>query len=179
MGARFFITPALPVLPIASTLAAMNAAGLHVALLEPEIPPNTGNIVRSCAAVGAVLHLIEPLGFSLHDRYLKRAGLDYWPLLDLRVHANLAIFLDECAGLEIFYLTKKAGRHHTDPAYPVDVCFLLGRETLGLPDKLLEANRERCIRIPMKTDARSLNLSNAAAVVIYEYLRQRGFPGLA
>jgi tRNA (cytidine/uridine-2'-O-)-methyltransferase len=156
----------------------MNACGLHLALLEPEIPPNTGNIARSCAAVGAVLHLIEPLGFSLHDRYLKRAGLDYWPLLDLRVHENLSAFMAESAGLEIFYVTRKAGRSHTEPRYPQAVCFLLGRETLGLPENLLEANREHCIRIPMKADSRSLNLSNAAAIVVYEYLRQHGFPGL-
>jgi tRNA (cytidine/uridine-2'-O-)-methyltransferase len=156
----------------------MSAAGLHLALFEPEIPPNTGNIARTCAAVGAVLHLIGPLGFSLHDRYLKRAGLDYWPLVDLRLHEDLEAFMRDCAGLPLYCVTKKAGRAHTQPDYPDRACFLLGKETVGLPEAVLDLNRERCIRIPMRSGARSLNLSNAAAIVIYEYLRQKNYPGL-
>ena len=151
---------------------------LHIVLHEPEIPQNTGNIVRTCAAVGAVLHLIEPLGFKLEDRYLKRAGLDYWPLLEMRRHPNLEAFFADYPDGEFFYVTKKAGRTYADADFPARAFFLFGKETLGLPESLLAAHPERCVRIPMRREARSLNLSNAAAIIALEFFRRRGFPGL-
>ncbi len=151
---------------------------LHIVLHEPEIPQNTGNIVRTCAALGAVLDLVEPLGFRLEDRYLKRAGLDYWPLVDLRRHRSLDAFFAAYPDGEFFYVSKKAARSCADTDFPARAFFLFGKETLGLPESLLAAHPERCIRIPMRAEARSLNLSNAAAIIAYEFLRRRGFPGL-
>lgn len=151
---------------------------LHIVLHEPEIPQNTGNIARTCAALGAVLHLIEPLGFLLEDRYLKRAGLDYWPLVELRRYPDIEAFFAANAGGEFFYVTKKAERTYADVKFPPRAYFLFGKETLGLPEGLLAAHPGRCVRIPMRREARSLNLSNAAAIIGYEFHRRYGFPGL-
>jgi tRNA (cytidine/uridine-2'-O-)-methyltransferase len=151
---------------------------LHIVLHEPEIPQNTGNIVRTCAALGAVLHLIEPLGFSLEDRYLKRAGLDYWPLLELQRHPGLEAFFELHPRESCFFVSKKADQTYADVEFPARAVFLFGKESLGLPESLLSAYPGRCIRIPMRREARSLNLSNAAAVIAYEYYRRLGFPGL-
>jgi len=151
---------------------------LHIVLYQPEIPQNTGNIVRTCAALGAVLHLVEPLGFRLEDRYLKRAGLDYWPLVDLRRHRSLEDFFAAHGEGEFFFVTKKAALSCADGDYPPRSFFIFGPETRGLPDELLAAHRDRCVRIPMRRGARSLNLSNAVAILAYDFLRRRGFPGL-
>jgi tRNA (cytidine/uridine-2'-O-)-methyltransferase len=148
---------------------------INVVLIEPEIPPNTGNISRTCAAVGAVLHLVKPLGFSIEDKYLKRAGLDYWDSLELHIHENFEDLQSGYPKEKFFYSTTKASRIYTDIKYP-DGCFLVfGKETKGIDEKLLHENRDRCIRIPMKDNIRSLNLSNSVAIVIYEVLRQSGF----
>jgi tRNA (cytidine/uridine-2'-O-)-methyltransferase len=151
---------------------------LHIVLLEPEIPQNTGNIARTCSALGAVLHLIEPLGFSLADRYLRRAGLDYWPFVQVRVHPNLEAFLQEY-GTEHLYLASRRGkRFYTEVQYPDPCYFLLGKESTGLPQEILDRFPDRVVRIPTQAGVRSLNLSSAAAVLAYEYARQKGFPGL-
>ncbi len=150
----------------------------HIVLVEPEIPQNTGNIARTCAATGSVLHLVKPLGFSVSDRQLKRAGLDYWDLLDIRYYENLAHFFAENPNGEYWYLSTKAPRAYTEAQF-ADGCYLLfGKETKGLPEDLLTAHPERCLRIPMREGARSLNLSNSVAVVTFEALRQDGFRGL-
>lgn len=151
---------------------------LHVVLVEPEIPQNAGNIARTCAATGATLHLVEPLGFSLSDRYLKRAGLDYWPMAQVRVHKDFPSFLAAFENPALFFFTTKGARPYTDFAYGDDAFLVFGRETRGLPETLLSGYPERCARIPMLAAARSLNLSNSVAVAVYEVLRQRGFPGL-
>lgn len=151
---------------------------LNIALIEPEIPQNTGNIARTCAATGAVLHLVKPLGFSVDDRYLKRAGLDYWYLLDIRIYENSEEFFEVNKGAKMYFATTKADKTHCDVSYE-DGCFIVfGKETKGLPEELIEANLETAVRIPMKEEARSLNLSNSVAVAIYEALRQLDFPGL-
>ncbi|ADL08298.1 tRNA (uridine(34)/cytosine(34)/5-carboxymethylaminomethyluridine(34)-2'-O)-methyltransferase TrmL [Thermosediminibacter oceani] len=150
----------------------------HIVLVEPEIPQNTGNIARTCAATGAVLHLVGPLGFSLEDRYLKRAGLDYWHLVDVRYYSNYSEFEEKNRGMPMFFLTTKAEKCYTDVIYEPGSYLVFGKETAGLPLELLKANWERCVRIPMVDDARSLNLSNAAAIVLYEALRQNNFKGL-
>lgn len=148
---------------------------LNVVLIEPEIPQNTGNISRTCAAVGAALHLVKPLGFSIEDKYLKRAGLDYWDSLELHIHESFEDLQSGHPKDKFFYSTTKAGRIYTDIEYP-DGCFLVfGKETRGIDEKLLHENLDRCIRIPMKDKIRSLNLSNSVAIVIYEALRQDGF----
>ncbi len=150
----------------------------NIVLVEPEIPQNTGNVARTCAATGAALHLVEPLGFSLKDRYLKRAGLDYWHLVDLHVHKDLDAFLKAFAGEELIFVSTKARMTYADMHYG-DNCFLVfGKETRGLPEALLAEQLDRCVRIPMKQDARSLNLSNAVAIIVYEALRQQGFTNL-
>lgn len=152
---------------------------LHIVLVEPEIPQNTGNIVRTCAATGAHLHLVGPMGFSIDDRKLKRAGLDYWRLLDITLYDSLSDFFARNQG-NFFYFSSKAARTHTDPVYP-DNCYLVfGKETAGLPEDLLRAHYDACVRIPMIPDnrARCLNLSNSVAVGVYEVLRQWGFPGM-
>lgn len=152
---------------------------LHVVLVEPEIPQNTGNIARTCAATGSVLHLVGPLGFSIDDKHLKRAGLDYWSLLDVRYYESYAEFEEKNQNKHMFFLTTKAKRCYTDADFREGDCYLVfGKETAGLPMSLLEAHWDNCIRIPMVDDARSLNLSNSVAIVVYEALRQRGFPGL-
>ncbi len=153
---------------------------LEIALVEPEIPQNTGNIARTCSVVGARLHLIEPLGYKIDDRHLKRAGLDYWSELDLQLWPNLETLLSQCgAGKMICYATTKGGRVYTEAAYTDHVLLIFGKETRGLPESLLRAHPERCLRIPMLPQRRSLNLSNAVAIMTYEVLRQQGFPGLA
>jgi tRNA (cytidine/uridine-2'-O-)-methyltransferase len=144
-------------------------------LIEPEIPQNTGNIARTCAATGTGLHLVKPLGFSIDDRYLKRAGLDYWDKVLVSVSDSFAELREKYAGAAFYYASTKAGRIYTEVEYPGECFLVFGKETAGLPEDLLEANREYCIRIPMRPGIRSLNLSNSAAVILYEVLRQRGF----
>ena len=147
--------------------------------MNPEIPQNTGNIARTCAATGAVLHLVKPLGFSLDDKYMKRAGLDYWFLTDVRVHESWEDFLVANPGARMHFATTKAPRDHCQAKYAPDDFIVFGRETKGLDEALLAANYENCIRIPMRKEARSLNLSNSVAIVLYEALRQLDFPGLS
>ena len=151
---------------------------LHIVLVEPEIPQNTGNIARTCAATGSELHLVKPLGYSLDDRYLKRAGLDYWPLVKVHVHENFADVLASYPSAPFYYASTKAPRSYAEIDYEEDVFLVFGRESRGLPENLLERVYDRCIRIPMVPGARSLNLSNSVAIVAYEALRQRGFSGL-
>ena len=147
-------------------------------LVEPEIPANTGNIARTCAATGARLHLVKPFGFSLDDKHLKRAGLDYWHLLDISYYDSIDDFFEKNKGGKFFYFTTKALSRHTDAEYS-DGCYLVfGKETRGLPESLLVKNRERCVRIPMIEEARSLNLSNSVAIAAYEVLRQWDYPEL-
>lgn len=151
---------------------------LNIALIEPEIPQNTGNISRTCAAIGATLHLVKPMGFTVDDKKLKRAGLDYWDKLDIRYYENLEEFLTVNKDEEMFFFSTKAPRRHTDITYPKRVILVFGKETAGLPESLLQQNPDRCVRIPMRENLRSLNLSNSAAIGIYEVLRQRNFEGL-
>lgn len=147
----------------------------NIALVEPEIPQNTGNIARTCAATGTGLHLVGPLGFSIEDRYLKRAGLDYWSEVRLNRYDGFGELRRRYPASAFFYATTKAGRSYADVAYPDGCFFVFGKETAGLPEELLEANRERCIRIPMRPSIRSLNLSNSVAIILFEALRQNGF----
>ena len=151
---------------------------LNIVLVEPEIPMNTGNIARTCAATGSRLHLVRPLGFDISDRAVKRAGLDYWPMVDLRVYDDLDDFFRRNDVTDLWLATTKAPRPYTGAAFR-DGCWLLfGKETAGLPSALRQRYRDRCIRLPMRPGARSLNLANAVAVLTYEALRQTGFPGL-
>ena len=153
---------------------------LHIVLVEPEIPPNTGNIARTCAATGTHLHLVKPLGFSIDDKHLKRAGLDYWPFVTLSVHESLDDFMKEYEGATMYLATTKGGRRHTDVAYKDGEMILFGRETAGLPRDFIAAHAEQAIRIPMSADTRlrSLNLANCANIILFEALRQLDFPGL-
>ena len=151
---------------------------LHIVLIEPEIPQNTGNIARTCAATGSELHLVEPLGFKLEDKYLKRAGLDYWPMVKVHVHRDFADVLARYPDAAFYYASTKAPRSYAQVQYPKDVFLVFGRESRGLPENLLERVYDRCIRIPMVESARSLNLSNSVAIVTYEALRQHGFEHL-
>ena len=151
---------------------------MHVVLVNPEIPQNTGNIARTCAATGAMLHLIEPLGFELSDRYLKRAGLDYWSLMRWETLPDWEAFLAKYPGARLHLATTKAPRSYAGAVYADGDFLVFGRETKGLPQELLAERYDRCIRIPMRAQARSLNLSNSVAVVLYEALRQQDFPGL-
>ena len=152
---------------------------IELVLVEPEIPQNTGNIVRTCAAAKIKLHLIEPFGFSIDDKYLKRAGLDYWHLVEIETHQSLQVFLTKYTDRRMFYATTKASDYnYAQVEYQLGDMILFGKETRGLPEEMLFAHPERCIRIPMESDARSLNLSNAAAVITYEALRQLNFPSL-
>ncbi len=151
----------------------------RIVLFEPEIPQNTGNIARTCAATGLELVLIEPLGFRLEDRYLKRAGLDYWDKLQYRTAADMAGFLELQGGAPLYYASTKGGRLYTDVQYEDDCTIMFGPESRGLPVEFLEASPNSVLRIPTRADCRSLNLSNAVAIVIYELLRQHGFPGLS
>lgn len=153
---------------------------IHIVLVEPEIPPNTGNIARSCAATGAKLHLVKPLGFSIDDKTLKRAGLDYWPYVDLEVHESLEEFLKKYKDMPMYLATTKGVRRYTDVVYEENAMLLFGKETAGLPRTLIEEYKDRTIRIPMSKDTRlrSLNLSNSANIVLFEALRQQHFPNL-
>ena len=151
---------------------------MHVVLVEPEIPPNTGNISRTCAVTNTTLHLVKPLGFSLSERYLKRAGLDYWQHLQLVVHDDLDSFLPTVPEQSCWLLTTKGQKLYTDVRYQPHDYLFFGKETAGLPSWRLAKYPERCLRIPMGKNLRSLNLSNAVAIVLYEALRQQGFPAL-
>ncbi|MDL2288369.1 tRNA (uridine(34)/cytosine(34)/5-carboxymethylaminomethyluridine(34)-2'-O)-methyltransferase TrmL [Oscillospiraceae bacterium OttesenSCG-928-F05] len=151
---------------------------LNIVLVEPEIPMNTGNIARTCAATGSKLHLIEPLGFSIDDRAVRRAGLDYWHLVDLAVYPDYAAFLEKNPSVRPFCLTTKAVRRYSDAVFHDGDFLMFGKETAGLPAEIREANSDRTFRIPMLRDARSLNLANSVAIVCYEALRQTGFPAL-
>lgn len=150
----------------------------HIVLVEPEIPQNTGNIARTCAATGAILHLVKPLGFSLEDRYLKRAGLDYWDRVRLYTYDSFEELAASFSGGRFFCATTKADTFYTDFQFRDGDCLVFGKETAGLPSHLLERYRKTCMRIPMLPENRSLNLSNAVAIVLYEALRQNGFPNL-
>lgn len=151
---------------------------LNIVLVNPEIPQNTGNIARTCAATGATLHLIEPLGFSLADKYLKRAGLDYWRLMTYHTWPDMETFLAAHPGARMHFASTKAPRGYHEAEYRDGDFLVFGCETRGLPENLLEKVYDRCIRIPMRQEARSLNLSNSVAVALYEALRQLDFPGL-
>ena len=151
---------------------------LNIVLHEPEIPQNCGNIARTCAATGSRLHLIRPLGFDISDKAVKRAGLDYWHLVDVRVYDDLEDFFSKNQVSQLWCLSTKAPRCYTEASFQ-DECYLLfGKETKGLPEDFLDAHYDACIRIPMRAEARSLNLSNAVAITALEALRQLEFPGL-
>lgn len=152
---------------------------LNIVMVEPEIPQNTGNVARTCAATGARLHLVKPMGFEIDDKKLKRAGLDYWHLLDITYYESLDEFMEIHKNDTMFYFTTKASRAYTEVDFPDDVYLLFGKETKGLPESLLaEHYDDRCVRIPMIDEARSLNLSNAVAIATYEFLRQNKFDKL-
>lgn len=151
---------------------------LNIVLVEPQIPQNTGNVARTCACTGARLHLVGPLGFTITDAKLKRAGLDYWGELDITHYTGLDDFFARTKG-PYFYFTTKAAQRHTDIAYPPGCYLLFGREDAGLPQSLLQQNPAHCVRLPMRSTLRSLNLSNTVAVGVYEALRQHNFEGLA
>jgi tRNA (cytidine/uridine-2'-O-)-methyltransferase len=152
----------------------------HIVLFEPEIPGNTGNVIRLCANTGAVLHLVKPLGFRLDDKSLQRSGLDYHDLADVRVHENLDACLRELAGARLFAVETGSGRRYSDIQYRAGDAFLFGPETRGLPDAVLaRVGRDQCVSIPMRPQSRSINLSNAAALVSYEVWRQLKFDGQA
>ena len=151
---------------------------MHIVLHEPEIPQNTGNIARTCAATGATLHLIEPLGFSLEEKHIKRAGLDYWHLVNIKKYSNYEEFLEKNNYPKVYMATTKSKQTYVDVKYEEDAYIMFGKETAGIPEEILLQNKQTCIRIPMVSEARSLNLSNSVAVVIYEALRQNQFENL-
>lgn len=151
----------------------------HIVLVEPEIPQNAGNIARTCGATGTHLHMIRPLGFEVSDKYLKRAGLDYWNLVDISYYDSFAELQAQYPCARFFYFTTKAQHKHSDVAYQDGDFLVFGKETKGLPEDLLIQNRETCVRIPMYEKARSLNLSNSVAVALYEALRQLDYPNLS
>lgn len=151
---------------------------LNIVLLEPEIPANTGNIGRTCVAAGVRLHLIEPLGFSLSEKALKRAGMDYWKDLDVTTYIDYSDFLDKNPGAKIYMATTKARKVYTEVSYEPDSYIMFGKESAGIPEEILVENKENCVRIPMMGEIRSLNLGNSAAIVLYEALRQNGFKGM-
>ncbi len=153
-------------------------ADINIVLVEPEIPQNTGNIVRTCAVTGAAIHLVRPLGFEITSAKLKRAGLDYWDKLDITYYDSLDDFLEKNKNESMFFFSTKAKTCYADISYPKRVFLLFGKETKGLPEELLYAHPNECVRIPMRNTLRSLNLSNSAAIAVYEVLRQRGFEGL-
>ena len=150
----------------------------HIVLVEPEIPQNAGNIARTCAATGTALHMIRPLGFEVSDKYLKRAGLDYWNLVDISYYDSFEELQARFPNARFFFFTTKARRRHSDIAYKDGDFLVFGKETKGLPEELLMKNEPTCVRIPMDGRARSLNLSNSAAIAVYEALRQTDFEGL-
>lgn len=153
---------------------------LNIVLVEPQIPQNTGNIARTCAATGARLHLVEPMGFRVDDAKLKRAGLDYWHLLDITYYENLTDFFQKNKNGNFFYFSTKATKIYSQIEYPENTYLVFGKETAGLPEELLLENQENCVRLPMinNSAARSLNLSNSVAIGVYEVLRQWNFPDL-
>ncbi|MHC1692181.1 MAG: tRNA (cytidine(34)-2'-O)-methyltransferase [Sphaerochaetaceae bacterium] len=153
--------------------------GLHIVLFEPEIPQNTGNIARTCAATGATLHLVHPLGFSIDSKQLKRAGLDYWHLLSIVEYADIGEFLSLHGDKQLWFYTAKAERLYCDVQYAPDTYLVFGKESVGLPEEILVRYPAQCIRIPIIKEARSLNLSNTVAIGAFEYERQQGFPGLS
>ena len=149
-----------------------------IVLYAPEIPQNTGAIARTCAATGASLHLIKPLGFDISDAAVKRAGLDYWHLVDVHVYENVEEYLAKNGDDGLWLLSTKAPRSYAEAAFGDSVALMFGRETSGLPEELMERYRDRCLRIPMKPRARSLNLASSASIILYDALRRQGFPGL-
>lgn len=151
---------------------------LNIVLLEPEIPANTGNIGRTCCATGTRLHLIEPLGFSLSEKALKRAGMDYWQDLDVTVYDDYEDFLRKNPGAKIYFATTKAPNVYSEAHFEPDCYIMFGKESAGIPEKILVKNQDTCIRIPMNENIRSLNLSNSVAIVLYEALRQNDFAGM-
>ena len=151
----------------------------HVVLVQPEIPQNTGNIARTCAATGCTLHLVRPLGFEISDKYLRRAGLDYWHLVNVEVHESLEAFLAQYPAARLHLFTTKAKRTYTQAQYRAGDFLVFGRETRGLDEEFLVQHPEECVRIPMREAARSLNLSNSVAIAVYEGLRQNDFAALA
>lgn len=152
---------------------------VNIVLVEPEIPMNTGNIARTCAATRSRLHLVKPLGFDISDRAVKRAGLDYWPMVDITVYEDLAEFLDKHGEEDMWLATTKAPQSYDKAVFREGCWLIFGKETAGLPEFMRERYYDRCIRLPMREDARSLNLANSVAVLCYEALRQQGFPGLS
>ncbi len=148
---------------------------INIVLLEPEIPANTGNIGRTCVAAGARLHLIEPLGFRLDEKSLRRAGMDYWNQLDVTTYIDYKDFLEKNPGAKVYMATTKAQKLYTEAAYEPDCYIMFGKESAGIPEEILVSHKEACIRIPMAGQIRSLNLGNSAAIVLYEALRQNGF----
>ena len=151
---------------------------VNIVLVEPEIPQNCGNIARTCAATRCRLHLVEPLGFDISEKAVKRAGLDYWPMVDLTVYQSLEELFSRNQVDDLWLATTKAPRAYCEAAFSPDCWLFFGRETAGLPAAFRERHRDRCVRLPMVDAARSLNLANSAAVLVYEALRQNGFPGL-
>ena len=157
----------------------MNGHRLNIVLVEPQIPQNTGNISRTCAVTGAALHMIEPFGFTIDDKKLKRAGLDYWDKLEIYYYKDMDEFFEKNEG-EFYYFTTKGRKVHSEAHYPENkpIYIVFGREDKGLPEELLYANHESCVRIPMRNELRSLNLSNSVAIAVYEVLRQWDYPDL-
>ena len=153
---------------------------IHIVLVEPEIPPNTGNVARSCVATESALHLVKPLGFSIDDKQLKRAGLDYWPYIRLSIHESLDEFLKGHSGRNMYFATTKGEKSYADVKFEDEDMILFGKETAGLPKELIEKNKEYTIRIPMSETIqfRSLNMSNSVNVILFEALRQLNFPNL-
>ena len=151
---------------------------MNIALVEPEIPQNTGNIARTCAVTGSSLHLVRPLGFSTDDKHLKRAGLDYWHLLDIYYYESLEELIKQNEDNRFFFASKKAPNSYHEMTYSPDDFLVFGKETAGLPENFLQNNLEQSIRIPMISEARSLNLANSVSIVVYEALRQCSFSGL-
>lgn len=153
-------------------------AKLNIVLYEPEIPANTGNIGRTCVATGTRLHLIEPLGFRLNEKAIKRAGMDYWKDLDVTTYLNYQDFLEKNPGAKIYMATTKAPQIYTEVHYEEDCYIMFGKESAGIPEEILLENQENCVRIPMWGDIRSLNLSNSVSIILYEALRQNGFENM-
>jgi tRNA (cytidine/uridine-2'-O-)-methyltransferase len=151
---------------------------LNIVLLEPEIPQNTGNIGRTCNAMGAVLHLVEPLGFSIEDKYLKRAGMDYWKELNVKYYRDYADFIRKNPKGQKVFLSRKASKSCDQFQYESEVYLVFGKESVGLPDKMLQENKDCCVRVPMTANTRSLNLANTVAIISYEVMRQCSFAGL-
>ena len=150
-------------------------AKLNIVLYEPEIPSNTGNIGRTCVATGTRLHLIEPLGFRLNEKAIKRAGMDYWSDLDVTTYVNYEEFLEKNPGAKIYMATTKSGQTYTEVSYEPDCYIMFGKESAGIPEEILVKHPDTCVRIPMIGETRSLNLSNSVAIVLYEALRQNNF----